>query len=68
MKLQLNHDIRNLLLGWDEQDCPNCGETLTFEEPFVGAPVDAYCEECGTVFDNIFGPALQTDNPKPTTS
>lgn len=40
--LKIEHDIRDLLLGYEEARCPGCGEKMTFEQP--GDIVEAYCE------------------------
>jgi len=39
--LKIEHDIRDLLLGYEEAHCPDCGEKMTFEQP--GDIVEAYC-------------------------
>tara|TARA_B100000282_G_scaffold292924_1_gene267403 strand:+ start:4204 stop:4644 length:441 start_codon:yes stop_codon:yes gene_type:complete len=39
--LTVNHDVRDLLLRYEDAECPCCGETLTFEQP--GDIVEAYC-------------------------
>ena len=51
MKLILQHDIRDLLLRWEKQNCPQCKAELTFEELCEGVPIEIYCEECHIVFD-----------------
>ncbi len=51
MKLILEHDIRDLLLGWEKQKCPCCDEDLTFKELCEGVPIEIYCEECHLMFD-----------------
>ena len=40
--LKIEHDIRDLLLGYEETHCPDCGEKMTFTQP--GDIVEAYCE------------------------
>lgn len=40
--LKIEHDIRDLLLGYEEAHCPGCGEKMTFVQP--GDIVEAYCE------------------------
>ena len=53
MKLILEHDIRDLLLGWEKQKCPCCDEDLRFEELCEGVPIEIYCEAegCHQIFD-----------------
>lgn len=40
--LKIEHDIRDLLLGYEEAYCSGCGEKMTFIQP--GDIVEAYCE------------------------
>ena len=41
--LKLTEDIRDLLLGWEHQECPCCNGRMTFEELDI-ANIEAYCE------------------------
>ena len=40
--LKIEHDIRDLLLGYEEAHCSGCGERMTFIQS--GDIVEAYCE------------------------
>ena len=55
MKLILEHDIRDLLLGWAERPkCPECKSTMTIEQLEMGwGDVVAICEECEMMYDKF---------------
>ena len=40
--LMIEHDIRDLLLGYEEAQCPCCEGTMIFEQP--GDIVEAHCD------------------------
>ena len=50
--LKIEHDIRDLLLGYEEANCLGCGGKMTVEQP--GDIVEAYCEsgvpECFLIY------------------
>lgn len=56
--LKLTEDIRDLLLGWEQQKCPCCNGTMTFEELDI-ANIEAYCENdtgmkgCYVIYTNF---------------
>lgn len=41
--LKLTEDLRDILLGWEQQECPCCGGKMTFEDLDI-AYIEAYCE------------------------
>ena len=50
--IELEHDIRDLTLGWERQKCPQseCLENLLFEQQTEGI-VEISCPECAVIFN-----------------
>ena len=50
--IELEHDIRELTLGWESQKCPQseCSENLLFEQQTEGI-VEISCPECAVIYN-----------------
>ncbi len=58
--IELEHDIRELTLGWESQKCPQseCSENLLFEQQTEGI-VEISCPECAVIYNCAEIPVLE---------